>query len=78
VPGAPAADPDANGHEADDGAPIERYDDLDAEEIVALIGSMESADLLALRDHERDARARPRILVAIDGVLASREAAHRP
>jgi hypothetical protein len=45
--------------------------------VVSLLHSMESADLLALRDHERDARARARILVAIDGVLARRESAHR-
>jgi UDP-glucose 4-epimerase len=62
---------------ADDGAPIERYDDLEPEEVVALLGSMDSDDLLALRDHERSVAARPRILAAIDGVLARREAAQR-
>jgi hypothetical protein len=60
-----------------DHGPIERYDDVEPEEVVALLGSMDSADLLALRDHERSAAARPRILAAIDGVLARREAAQR-
>jgi len=57
--------------------PIERYDDLEAEEIVSLLGSLETGALLALRDHERGASARPRILAAIDGVLARREATQR-
>jgi hypothetical protein len=35
---------------------------------------MDTDDLFALRDHERSAGARPRILAAIDGVLARREA----
>jgi UDP-glucose 4-epimerase len=62
---------------APNGGPIERYDDLEPEEVVSLLGSMDTADLLALRDHERSAGARPRILAAIDGVLARREAAQR-
>jgi UDP-glucose 4-epimerase len=68
----------SNGQEPEEGAaadpPLERYDDLDPEEIVSLLGSLESADLLALRDHERARRARPRVLSAIDSVLARREA----
>jgi UDP-glucose 4-epimerase len=67
------AEPASNG----DPTPIERYDDLEPEEVVSLLGSMDSDDLLALRDHERAAGARPRILAAIDGVLARREAAQR-
>jgi hypothetical protein len=63
--------------QAANGDAIERYDDLAAEEVVSLLGSMDSNDLLALRDHERAAAARPRILAAIDGVLARREAAQR-
>ncbi|TML34402.1 MAG: NAD-dependent epimerase/dehydratase family protein [Actinobacteria bacterium] len=58
-------------------APVERYDDLDPEDVVSLLGSLESADLLALRDHERARLRRPRVLAAIDGVLAQREAAPR-
>ncbi|MBV9212703.1 MAG: NAD-dependent epimerase/dehydratase family protein [Actinobacteria bacterium] len=66
--GAPAA--------AAEQAPVERYDDLDPEDVVSLIHSLESADLLALRDHERSELARPRVLAAIDGELAQRESAH--
>ena len=54
----------------------QRYDDLDPEEVVSLLQSLESSDLLALRDHERAELARPRVLAAIDGVLAQREATH--
>jgi hypothetical protein len=72
--GEPAA---AQGAQASNGEPIERYDDLEPEEVVSLLGSMDSDDLLALRDHERSAGARPRIIAAIDGVLARREAAQR-
>jgi UDP-glucose 4-epimerase len=60
--------------EAARGEPMERYDDLDPDEIVSLLASMDTEDLLALRDHERAAAARPRVLAAIDGLLARREA----
>jgi UDP-glucose 4-epimerase len=77
-PDPPAAAPAAEPGQASSGTPpVDHYDDLEAEEVVSLLHSLESADLLALRDHERDARARARILVAIDGVLARREGAHR-
>ena len=65
----------SNGQEQSPAAPIERYDDLEPGEVISLLGSLETSDLLALRDHERAASARPRILAAIDGVLARREAA---
>ena len=52
------------------GAPVEHYDDLAAEEVIALLGSLEAGDLTALRDHERDHAQRPRVLAAIDSVLA--------
>ena len=65
--------PPANG----DAPAIEQYDDLGEEEIVALLDSLETADLVSLRDHERGARARPRILGGIDAVLARRQAAQR-
>jgi hypothetical protein len=52
--------------------PVEHYDDIEAEEIVSLLESLETPDLRALRDHERDVQARPRILAAIDGLLARR------
>ena len=34
--------------------PVEHYDDLAAEEVIALLGSLEADDLAALREHERD------------------------
>jgi UDP-glucose 4-epimerase len=52
------------------GAPVDHYDDLEAEEIISLLGSLERADLLALRDHERANRARDSVIGAIDSVLA--------
>jgi hypothetical protein len=64
--GGPVGEPDTAG--------IQRYDDLEPEEVVSLLASMDTDDLFALRDHERSAGARPRILAAIDGVLARREA----
>jgi UDP-glucose 4-epimerase len=57
--------------------PLEHYDDLRDDEIVALLDSLETADLVALRDHERGAEGRPRVLAGIDGVLARRETAPR-
>ena len=51
------------------------YDDLEAEEIIALLGSMERLELEALRELESDARARPSVLHAIDSVLARAPAA---
>jgi UDP-glucose 4-epimerase len=53
---------------------VEHYDDLDAGEIVALLDSLETADLQALREYELGASARPRILAGIDGALARRAA----
>jgi UDP-glucose 4-epimerase len=57
--------------------PLAHYDDLRDDEIVALLDSLETADLIALRDHERGAAARPRVLAGIDGVLARRATARR-
>ena len=55
------------------GPPLEGYDDLEPDEIVGLLDSLETSDLLALRDHERAGQGRPRVLAAIDGVLVRRE-----
>jgi UDP-glucose 4-epimerase len=67
--------------EAEDAAPaevgngsMEKYDDLESDEVVGLLDSLETADLLALRDHERSGQGRPKVLAAIDGVLVRREA----
>ena len=51
-------------------APVEHYDDLAAEEVIALLGSLEADDLAALRDHEREHARRDGVLAAIDSVLA--------
>ncbi|MEA2481944.1 MAG: UDP-glucose 4-epimerase [Thermoleophilaceae bacterium] len=53
-------------------APVEHYDDLDPDEIVSLLDSLEEDDLRALRDYEDSARARPRVVAAIDAVIARR------
>ncbi len=52
---------------------FEHYDDLKATEIVPLLGSLEAADLKALREHEQRSRGRRTVLQAIDRAL-SREA----
>jgi hypothetical protein len=46
------------------------YDELDAEEIVALLGSLERDDLVALRSHEQAGRDRQGVVRAIDSLLA--------
>jgi UDP-glucose 4-epimerase len=50
----------------------EHYDDLAAEEVIALLGSLEHDDLRALQRYERDHANRTRVLSAIDSVLARR------
>jgi UDP-glucose 4-epimerase len=61
-----------NGGSAD--APVDHYDDLDAGEIVKVLDSLEDADLSALLDYEQANRRRPRIVSAIEGARARREA----
>jgi hypothetical protein len=51
-------------------APVDHYDDLGAEEIISLLGSLERADLVALRDYETEHRARTSVIRAIDSVVA--------
>jgi UDP-glucose 4-epimerase len=58
--------------------PVEHYDDLEAEEIISLLGSLELDDLSALRDYEAGARARDSVTGAIDAVLARRAASSTP
>jgi UDP-glucose 4-epimerase len=48
------------------------YDDLAAEEVIALLASLEHEDLRTLRDYERDHANRARVLSAIESVLARR------
>ena len=54
-------------------SPVEHYDDLAAEEVIALLGSLEREDLQTLRDYERRHANRARVLSAIESVLARRE-----
>jgi UDP-glucose 4-epimerase len=60
------------------GPPVEHYDDLEAEEVISLLGSLEAGDLGALRDYEAAGRGRDSVVAAIDAVLARRAAASRP
>ena len=63
----------ANGGEPKgDPPPVEHYDDLQDDEIVSLLDSLEDSDLQALREYESGAHARPRVLAAIDAVVARR------
>jgi UDP-glucose 4-epimerase len=54
------------------GRPVDHYDDLAAEEVIALLASLEHEDLQTLREYERDHANRTRVLGAIDSVLARR------
>ncbi|MGH2796361.1 MAG: hypothetical protein ACRDM0_01505, partial [Thermoleophilaceae bacterium] len=54
-------------------SPVDHYDDLAAEEVIALLGSLERNDLQTLRDYERRHANRARVLSAIDSVLARGE-----
>jgi UDP-glucose 4-epimerase len=56
-------------------APVDDYDDLEAEEVISLLGSLEGEDLVALRVYEEASQGRDSVLRAIDGVLARREPA---
>jgi UDP-glucose 4-epimerase len=53
-------------------APLDHYDDLDGDEIVSLIDSLEPSDLDALLEYEQANQARPRIVSAIEGARARR------
>jgi UDP-glucose 4-epimerase len=56
--------------EAPPARPIDHYDELAAEEVIALLASLERNDLGALRDYEREHANRARVISAIDSVLA--------
>jgi hypothetical protein len=56
-------------------SPVDDYDDLEAEEVISLLGSLEGKDLVALRAYEESGQGRDAVLRAIDGVLARREPA---
>jgi UDP-glucose 4-epimerase len=65
----------ANG--GDPRAPVEHYDDLEADEIVGLIDSLEGDDLDALLEYERANLARSRVISAIEGVVTRRRSEQR-
>jgi UDP-glucose 4-epimerase len=48
---------------------VEHYDDLAAEEVISLLGSLDPGDLVALREYERDHRGRESVMGAIESVL---------
>jgi UDP-glucose 4-epimerase len=54
-------------------SPVDHYDDLAADDVIALLGSLERADLQTLRDYERRHANRSRVLAAIDSALARGE-----
>jgi UDP-glucose 4-epimerase len=56
-------------------APVDDYDDLEAEEVISLLGSLEAGDLVALREYEATSQGRDAVLRAIDAVLVRRELA---
>ena len=58
-------------------APFEHYNDLEADEIVGLVDSLEREDLGSLLEYERAHLARPRVVSAIEGVLARRRTGDR-
>ena len=58
-----------------DGSAVEHYDDLEAEEVISLLGSLERDDL-SLRDYERRARSRGDAAADRGGPLAPRARVH--
>ncbi len=54
-------------------SPVDHYDDLAAEEVIALLGSLDRNGLQTLRDYERRNANRSRVLSAIDSALARGE-----
>ena len=54
-------------------SPVEHYDELGAEEVIALLGSLEPADLRTLREYELQNANRARVLSAIDARISHGE-----
>jgi UDP-glucose 4-epimerase len=52
------------------GFPVDHYDDLESEEVISLLGSLERNDLETLREYEQEHAARESVVGAIDSVLA--------
>jgi UDP-glucose 4-epimerase len=66
----PAPPPEPRPEPHPPGAPVEHYDDLAAEDVIALLGSLERDDLQTLRDYERRHANRARVIGAIESALA--------
>ena len=75
-PGLKPDDGDSNGAPAKT-APVEHYDDLEADEIVGLVDSLEEEDLGSLLEYEQDHLARARVISAIEGVRTRRQTGPR-
>jgi hypothetical protein len=50
------------------------YEDLESEEIIALLGELDSSQLERLREHEAATAARASVVAAIDSLLARQSA----
>jgi UDP-glucose 4-epimerase len=51
-------------------APVEHYDDLESEEVISMLGSLEPADLQTLLEYEQEHAGRESVTHAIRSVLA--------
>jgi UDP-glucose 4-epimerase len=67
-----AAQPTQRNEGAAARAPVERYDDLEAEEVIPLLGRLAREDLIALREYEREHLGREAVIGAIGSVLTRR------
>jgi UDP-glucose 4-epimerase len=67
---APPPEPKPEPAPAPPSSPVEHYDELAAEEVISLLGSLDPADLTALREYEEAHGERDSVLGAIDSVLA--------
>jgi len=54
-------------------APLDHYDDLPAEGVIAVLGSLEPEQLQMLLDYERRNAGRAEVIEAIESVLARGE-----
>ena len=61
--------PSAARHAAAERSPVDHYDDLEPQEIISLLGSLERDDLLALHRHELASHRRENVLKAIGAAL---------
>ncbi len=53
---------------------VAQYGELEVEEVISLLGSLEDEDLEALLGYERSGDARPVLIAALEGVLERRRA----